>query len=158
MPTSISMRGMSISLNLKLNSAAFILGIFFAAGPAGAMPGVNFSYMGNGDAGILKFMRGNYMSSEAAIANYLKLHLENGLETGQVIDKPYLVRRGANCIDGTPVVCEFEGVVDERFSGIPKENAARAHRISKIKARIVLSHSAKIAVVKEESYPDLAKP
>lgn len=102
-------------------------------------------------------MRGNYMSSEAGVAKYLKRHLEDELQPGQVIDKSYLMQRGATCIEETPIVCKFNGVANEHFSGLPKENAERANRVTKIEARILLP-SAKVEVDKEVFYPDVTKP
>lgn len=143
---------------MKFKSRALLLSFFFAAECSAEVPRVDFAYQGNGDARILELMRGNYMSTEAGVAKYLKRHLEDGLQLGRVIDKPYLVQRGAICIDGTPVVCKFNGIANEYFSGLPKENAERAHRVTKIEARVFLLQTVRIEVIKEESYPDVTKP
>jgi hypothetical protein len=142
---------------MKFKSRALLLFYFFAAG-CSAVPRVDFAYRGNGDARILEFMRGNYMSTEAGVAKYLKRHLEDGLQPGQVIDKSYLVQRGGICIDGNPVVCKFNGIANEYFSGLPKENVERARRTIKIEARVLLLQTARVEVIKEESYPDVIKP
>jgi hypothetical protein len=143
---------------MKFKSLAILSGVFFAAGCAAEVPRADIAYHGNGDARILQFMQANYMSTEAGIAKFLQRQLEDGLQPGQVIDKPYLVQRGAACRDGTPVVCTFNGIANEHFSGLPKENAARAHRVTRIEARVVLLQPPKVEVVKEESYPDVPKP
>lgn len=143
---------------MNFKSGAFLFIIFFVAGCSVDAPRVDIAYRGNGDARILKFMRGNYMSSEPDVAKYMKRHLEDGLQPGRVIDKPYLVQRGAICSDGAPIICKFNGIVNEHFSGLPKENAEHAHRVSKIEARIVLFQTTRIEVIKEESYPDVIKP
>lgn len=143
---------------MKLKSRALLLSLFFFAGCSVEVPRADVAYRGNGDVRILEFMRGNYMSSEAGFARYLKRHLEDGLQPGQVIDKPYLAQRGAICIDGTPVVCKFNGIANEYFSGLPKENAERAHRVTNIEARVFLLQTVRVEVIKEESYPDVTKP
>jgi hypothetical protein len=143
---------------MKFKFRALLLSFFFATGCSAEVPRVDFAYQGNGDARILEFMRANYMSTEAGVARYLKRHLEDGLQPGQVIDKPYLVQRGAICIDGTPVVCKFNGIANEYFGGLPKENAERAHRVTNIEARVLLLQSTRVEVIKEESYPDVKKP
>lgn len=134
---------------MKSGTGALLFSLVFAAGCIGG-PGVKLAYQGNGDARILEFMRGNYMSHADAVAQGFKRHLEEGRQAGQVIDKPYLVQRGAICLDGTPVVCKFNGIVDEHFGGVPMENAERAHRVTKIEARVVLLHTARVEVTKEE--------
>lgn len=98
------------------------------------------------------------MSSETGISKYLMHHLEDGLQPGQVIDQPYLVQRGAVCNDGTPAMCKFSGVANEKRTGLPKENAGRAHSVTKIEARIILPPPARIEVVKEISYPNAKQP
>ena len=143
---------------MKFKSPALLLSFFFAAVCSAEAPRVDFAYQGNGDAGILNFMRGNYMSTETGIAKHLKRQLEDGLQPSQVIDKPYLVQRGAICVDGTPVVCKFNGIANEYFSGLPKENADRAHRVTKIEASVLLLQTVKVEVIKEESYPVIKKP
>lgn len=143
---------------MKFKSRAILSGVFFVAGCSAEVPRADIAYRGNGDARILKFMQGNYMSTEDGIAKFLLRHLEDGLQPGQVIDKPYLVQRGAACSDGTPVVCTFNGIADEHFGGVPKENAERAHRVTKIEARVLLLQAPRVEVVKEESYPDVTKP
>lgn len=97
------------------------------------------------------------MSDEAGVAKYLKRQLEDGLQPGQVIDKSYLLQRGASCTENAPVVCKFNGIAKEHFSGLPKENAERANRITKIEARILLP-SAKVEVEKEVIYPGVTNP
>lgn len=140
-------------LAMKRLFSTLLLGVCLATGCA-QFPRADVAYRGNGDARILEYMRGNYMSSQAGVAHYLRRHLENGLRPGQTLDKAYLLQRGAICDDGDPVVCTFNGVADEHFAGLPKENAHRSHRVSKIEARIVLLQPAVIDVRKEESYPD----
>lgn len=141
---------------MQLKSCALLFMVVFATGCG--FPRVDFSYQGNGDEGVLEFMRGNYMSSEPGVAKYLQRHLEAGLQPGQVLDQAYLVRRGAICTDGVPVACSFKGVAKEHFSGLPKENAVRARRVTGIEARVVLASPVRIEVVKELTYPDLGKP
>lgn len=128
----------------------------FVAGCVGGARAV-MAYKGNGDADLLAFMSANYMSSEAVVAEQLGQHLEEGLPPGQMIDKSYLLKRGAFCVDGAPVVCKFHGVVDEHFSGVPSENSDHAHRLTKIAARFVLLEMAKVEVTKVESYPEVKK-
>jgi hypothetical protein len=140
---------------MAIKSRALLLSFFFAATCSAEVPRVDLAYQGNGDAGILDFMRGNYMSTEAGVAKYLKRQLEDGLQPGQVIDRPYLVQRGAICSDGTPVVCRFNGIANEYFSGLPKENADRAHRVTRIEARVLLRQTVEVEVIKEETYPDI---
>lgn len=141
---------------MKLTVGALLTGAMFAAGCAGA-PGADFAYRGNGDARILKFMSGNYMSAADGMGRSLTLHLLEGLPPGGVIGTPYLIKRGAVCSDATPVVCTFSGVVDEHFRGVPKENARRAHQVTHIDARVLLRDVATVEVTKKESYPDVNK-
>jgi hypothetical protein len=143
---------------MKFKSRVILSGVFFAAGCSAEVPRADIAYRGNGDARILEFMQANYMSTEAGIAKFLQRHLEAGLQPGQVIDKPYLVQRGAACRDGTPVVCTFNGIANEHFAGLPKENAERANRVTRIEARVLLLQTPRVEVVKEESYPDATKP
>ena len=142
----------TIKADMKFKSVAVLLSFIFATG-CGGWPGVRVAYQGQGDARILTLMRDNYMSSERGVAERLKQHLEEGRQAGEVIDKPYLVQRGAICTEGSPVICTFNGIVDENFSGMPKENAERAHRLTKIEARVVLLQPPQVEVTKEESYP-----
>jgi hypothetical protein len=51
---------------MQFKSCALLFMVVFATGCG--FPKVDFSYQGNGDEGILEFMRGNYMSSEAIVA------------------------------------------------------------------------------------------
>ena len=117
-------------------------------------PSVGVGYRGTGDAGVVEFMRGNYMSSEAGVATYLKRHLDAGLRPGQEIDKAYLVQRGASCSDSMPVVCKFTGIANEHFRGMPKQHAHRARRVTVIEARVILAQPVQLEVVKSASYPD----
>jgi len=138
---------------IDLPSGGLLFLCLVAAGCVGG-PRVDTGYRGNGDAQILEFMRGNYMSSEAGVARYLMRHLENGLPPGQVIDQAYLLRRRAICVDGTPAVCTFNGLANEYFSGLPKDNAHKARRVTRIEARVLLLPTLRIDVKKEVSYPD----
>lgn len=117
-------------------------------------PSVSVAYRGNGDERILAFMRGMYMSSEEGVARYLRRELEHGLQPGQGIDRDYLARRGAICAEGAPQVCRFNGVADEHFRGMPKENARRARRITTIEARVILEQPVRIEVSKTYRHPD----
>ncbi len=98
------------------------------------------------------------MSSEEGVAKYLKRHLEKELLPGQAIDKPYLLQRGAVCADQIPVACRFTGTADEHRSGLPKANADRAHRITKIEAQVILTSPVRVEVEKELIYPDSNEP
>lgn len=124
------------------------------AGCQFGFPRVDVGYRGNGDERILAFMRENYMSSERGVAKYLMRELEAGLQPGQTIDQAYLVKRGAICKEGAPDVCTFNGVANEFFSGMPKENAKRARRITRIEARVHLDQPVRVEIIKDETYPD----
>jgi hypothetical protein len=141
---------------MKLTVDALLTGAMFAIGCAG-VPRADVAYRGNGDARILKFMSGNYMSAPDGVGRLLTLHLMESLPPGRVIDKPYLIKRGAVCSDATPVVCTFTGVADEHFRGVPEEHARWAHRVTRIAARVLLRDAATVEVTKEESYPDVNK-
>lgn len=141
---------------IGLQPAGLFVLCLAAAGCAG-WPRVDSAYHGNGDAQILAFMRGNYMSSEAGIARQLERHLVNGLQPGQAIDRHYLRQRGASCVEGTPAVCTFSGIADGYLSGLPRQNADKAHRVTRIAARVLLLPGVTIDVSKELSYPDAGK-
>lgn len=138
---------------MRSKTLVLILSFVWAAACSAEVPRADIGYRGNGDVKIIEFMRGHYMSAEAGVAKYLKRHLEAELPPGQVIDKAYLLQRGATCNEGVPVQCTFNGTANEHFSGLPKANAHRAKRITKIEARILLP-SAKVEVFKEVIYPD----
>lgn len=131
-----------------------LLGVCLAVAGCIGWPRADSAYRGNGDAQILAFMQGNHMSSEAGIARHLARHLESGLQPGQVIDRAYLLRRGALCTDATPGVCTFSGIADVRFGGLPKENTRKARQVTRIEARVHAHPTLTIEVSKETTYPD----